>query len=419
MMNFVREVFPLGRSLTGDGVRQTLAQVAERIPLNLHEVPTGTPVLDWEVPREWRVREAWIEGPDGQRIVDYANHNLHLLGYSIPVDGIFSIEELDEHLYSLPDQPDLIPYRTSYYADRWGFCLPHRQRESLSPGPYRVRIDSELFAGALTYGECLLPGESEETLLISSHCCHPSLANDNLSGMVVNLFLAIELAKYPRYHSFRFLFAPGTLGAITWLARNEAVIPHLKGGLIASNLGDSGAFHYKRSRQGDSLLDRAVVHHLTQRKDSSVIEDFVPFGYDERQYCSPGFNLAVGLLSRTPWGRYPEYHTSADNLEIISASALEESLELYLSVIDILEKNRSFRNLAPYGEPQLGRRGLYRTLGGDDRGREKELAMLWVLNQSDGEHSLLDIAERSGLPFDDLVEAATRLKVAHLLEVQE
>ena len=419
MMDFVQEIFPLGRSLTGDGVRQTLAHVAERIPLDLHEIPTGTPVLDWEIPREWRVREAWIENPQGERVVDYANHNLHLLGYSIPVDGIFSIEELDEHLYSLPDQPDLIPYRTSYYADRWGFCLSHHQRESLPPGNYRVRIDTKLFEGALTYGECLLPGESDETLLISSHCCHPSLANDNLSGMAVNLFLALELAKRPRHHSFRFLFAPGTLGAITWLARNEAVIPHIKGGLIASNLGDSGDFHYKRSRQGDSLLDRAVVHRLSGRKASSVIEPFVPFGYDERQYCSPGFDLAVGLLSRTPWGQYPEYHTSGDNLELISSAALEESLDLYLSVIDILEKDRTFRNLAPHGEPQLGRRGLYRTLGGDDRGREKELAILWVLNLSDGEHSLLDIAERSGLPFDDLVEAAISLKAAHLLEVQE
>jgi aminopeptidase-like protein len=324
--------------------------------------------------------------------------------------------ELDLHLHSLPERPDAIPYRTSYYQDRWGFCLPHRLREALPEGDYEVRIDTTLEPGHLTYGELWLPGESDETVLFSAHVCHPSLANDNLSGVGVCAHLARLLRGLELRYSYRFLFVPGTIGAITWLALNEEAARRVRHGLVAANLGDGGRFHYKRSRRGDADVDRAVVRVLADAGEPYEVEDFTPFGYDERQYCSPGFDLAVGSLTRTPWGRYPEYHTSDDDLELIRPEHLGESLRRYLEVVHVLEHDRRYRNLNPSCEPQLGRRGLYRTLGGSDAGRERELALLWVLNLSDGEHSLLDVAERSGASFGRVLEAARALVDAGLLE---
>lgn len=422
MHRLMRELFPICRSITGDGVRQTLKRLAELIPLELHEVPTGTPVFDWQVPKEWNIREAWIAGPDGERVVDFANHTLHVLNYCVPVRRRLSRAELDEHLFSLPEHPDWIPYRTSYYKESWGFCLPHRLRESLPDGEYEVCIDADLEPGSLTYGEAVLPGETEEEVLLSCHCCHPSLANDNLSGLVVMTELARRLAaRESRRYTYRFVFIPGTIGSITWLARNEdGAARRIRHGLVAANLGH-GPFHYKRSRGGGAEIDRVVEYVLSASGDSPgegyTVEDFVPFGYDERQYGSPGFDLPVGSLTRTPWGRYPEYHTSADDLDFVRPEALEGSLECYLKVAEVLELNRRYRNLNPKCEPQLGRRGLYRMVGGDDRGRERELAMLWVLNFSDGEHDLLAIAERSGIAFAVLAEAADALAAAELLTV--
>lgn len=422
MHGLMRELFPICRSITGDGVRQTLRRLAELIPLELHEVPTGTPVFDWEVPKEWNIREAWIAGSDGERVVDFADHTLHVLNYSVPVRRRLSRTELDEHLFSLPEHPDRIPYRTSYYKESWGFCLPHRLRESLPDGEYEVCIDADLEPGSLTYGEAVLPGETEEEVLLSCHCCHPSLANDNLSGLVVMTELARRLAaRESRRYAYRFLFIPGTIGSITWLARNEdGAARRIRHGLVAANLGH-GPFHYKRSRRGDAEIDRVVEHVLSASEEppeeAPTVEDFVPFGYDERQYGSPGFDLPVGSLTRTPWGRYPEYHTSADDLDFVRPEALEGSLECYLKVVGVLERNRRYRNLNPKCEPQLGRRGLYRMVGGDDRGRERELAMLWVLNFSDGEHDLLAIAERSGIAFALLAEAADALVATELLTV--
>lgn len=422
MHGLMRELFPICRSITGDGVRRTLRRLAEIIPLQLHEVPTGTEVFDWQVPKEWNIRQAWIAGPDGKRVVDFADHTLHVLNYSIPVRRRLSRAELDEHLFSLPEHPDWIPYRTSYYRENWGFCLPHRLRESLPDGEYEVCIDAALEPGSLTYGEAVLPGESDDEVLLSCHCCHPSLANDNLSGLVVMTELARRLAaSESRRYTYRFLFIPGTIGSITWLARNEnGAARRIRHGLVAANLG-FGPFHYKRSRRGDAEIDRVVGLVLSTREDSpgeeSTIEDFVPFGYDERQYNSPGFDLPVGSLTRVPWGRYPEYHSSADNLDFVRPEVLEESLECYLKVVGVLERNRRYLNLRPKGEPQLGRRGLYRMVGGDDAGRERELALLWVLNLSDGEHDLLDIAGRSGIAFAILAEAADALLAAELLAV--
>jgi aminopeptidase-like protein len=423
MIDLIREAYPICRSITGDGVRRTLAMIQERIPLEIREVPTGTPVFDWTVPREWNIRDAWIKDPSGRKVVDFQDCNLHVLNYSLPVHEKLPLAELKKRLFTLPDKPDLIPYRTSYYKETWGFCLRHRTLEELPEGEYEVFVDSTLADGALTYGECLLPGDSEREVLLSTHVCHPSLCNDNLSGIAVMAGLARELRSRPRRrYSYRFLFIPGTIGSITWLALNEVKVDH---GLVAANLGDAGAFHYKKSRRGSfgikpAEIDRAVLAVLKDSGEPFGVEEFVPFGYDERQYCSPGFNLAVGSLTRTPYGRYPEYHTSADNLDFVKPEALEGSLRTYLAVIDVLEGNRRYLNLNPKCEPQLGRRGLYRTIGGDESGRSRELALLWVLNLSDGEHSLLDVAERSGMSFAAIRAAADALlEVGLLREIEE
>jgi aminopeptidase-like protein len=408
-------LYPISRSLTGEGVRATLRVLGERIPLDVVEVPSGTPVLDWTVPREWNLREAWIAGPDGQRIVDVARNNLHVVGYSVPVRTKLPLGELQEHLHSLPQQPDLVPYRTSYWEERWGFCLPHRLRESLHEGEYEVCVDATLAEGSLTYGELFLPGRSEREMLVSCHVCHPSLANDNLSGIAVATFLAELLGSVERRWSYRFLFVPGTIGSIVWLERNREQAGRIRAGLVAANLGDPGGFHYKKTWQGDALIDRAVVRALRGLGEPLSVEEFVPYGYDERQYASPGFRLPVGSLTRTPYGRYPEYHTSADDLDFIRPQSLAGSLATYLAVVAELEAGRIYRSTSPDGEPQLGRRGLYRSLGGDDRGRERELALLWLLNLADGEHSLTDVAERSGLPPADVEQAAERLLRAGLL----
>jgi aminopeptidase-like protein len=409
-------LYPLCRSITGDGVRESLRQLSAHVPLQVHEVPSGTQVFDWTVPDEWNVRDACVETLDGRRVVDFREHTLHLVGYSRPVDRVVSRAELREHLHSRPDAPDWIPYRTSYYRETWGFCLPHRVVETLPEGEYEVEIRATLADGALTYGELFLPGTTSDEVLLSCHICHPSLANDNLSGIVVSAFLARLLAGRERRLGYRFVWIPGTIGSITWLARNEAAAARVRHGLVLANLGDPGPFHFKRSRRGTTELDRAVAVALRDLGDPFALEEFVPFGYDERQYCSPGFDLAVGLLSRTPWGRYPQYHTSADDLGFIRPEALAGSLRACLEVVEVLERNRRYRNLQPKCEPQLGRRGLYRSLGGEDSGRERELALLWTLNLSDGEHDLLHIAERSGVPFRRLTEAATALVEAALLE---
>ena len=412
---FAREAFPLCRSITGDGVRRTLELVQRHAPIEVREVASGTEVFDWTVPPEWNIRDAWVKNARGERVIDFRVHNLHVLSYSVPVHRTMPLAELKEHLFTLPETPDLIPYRTSYYQERWGFCLAHRRLEAMEDGDYEVRIDSSLEPGHLSWGELFLPGATDDTVLVSTHVCHPSLANDNLSGIGVCAFLAARLAELERRYSYRFLFIPGTIGSITWLAGNEEAARRVRHGLVAANLGDGGAFHYKRSRRGDAEIDRAVARVLADSGEPHAIEDFVPFGYDERQYGSPGFDLAVGLLSRTPWGRYPEYHTSADDLDLVRPEHLGTSLKRYLEVVRLLETNRTYRNLNPHCEPQLGKRGLYPTIGGD-AGKEKQLALLWVLNQSDGEHSLLDVAERSQMRYAAILEAAESLSAAGLLE---
>ena len=417
MYELASELFPVCRSITGEGLRATLRTIQKSIPISLHEIPTGTAVLDWSVPQEWNIREAYIADLSGRRVVDFKSNNLHVLNYSIPVKKRISLTELKAHLHSLPDKPDLIPYRTSYYNPTWGFCLSHNQLESMTDPEYDVCIDSTLTDGHLTYGEYLLAGESTDEILISCHCCHPSLANDNLSGIALSTALAKALGSARRRLSYRFIFAPGTIGAITWLSQNETAVPRIKGGLVVACVGDSGDFNYKQSRQGTSELDCAVEYALSQSGRPFKVRPFSPYGYDERQYCSPGYNLAVGSLTRTYHGQYPQYHTSADNLNFIPTTALADSLRMYLEVIEVLEHNLTYENQNPKGEPQLGRRGLYRALGGLPDAGAQEMALLWVLNLADTKHTLLEIAQQSGLPFATIARAAERLEEFGLLGV--
>jgi aminopeptidase-like protein len=410
----VSELYPICRSITGNGLRESLNLLQRHVPLSLHEVPSGTKVFDWVVPNEWNIRDAFIKNSKGERVVDFHKSNLHVVNYSVPVRKKLALAELRPHLFTLPESPDWIPYRTSYYQESWGFCLSHRRLESLTDGEYEVCIDSTLEPGHLTCGEFRIQGATDAEVLISAHSCHPSLCNDNLSGMAVAARLAQNLAARPLRYSYRFVWVPGTIGSITWLALNESQLSKIKHGLVLSCVGDPGHFTYKRSRAGNAEIDRAVEHVLRHSGREFQVQDFVPHGYDERQYCSPGINLPVGCFMRTPNGRYPQYHTSADDLSLVDPSSLAESQHQLLQVVKVLEENESYVNLNPKCEPQLGRRGLYRQLGGTKNAVAEE-AMLWVLNFSDGGHSLLDIATRSGLPFAALSSAAEQLKKAGLL----
>ncbi len=415
MYSLSEQLYPICRSITGNGVRQTLSIINDLIPLEISEVPSGTKAFDWEIPNEWNIRDAWIKNPKNEKIVDFKKNNLHILNYSGPVAKKVELKELKNHLFTLPGFPEWIPYRTSYYKLQWGFCLSYNQYKDLEDGEYEVFIDSDLNPGSLTYAQCYIPGKSNKEVLISCHICHPSLCNDNLSGIVIAVNLARLLYMTKPYYSYRFLFVPGTIGSITWLSKNEDKIGNIKHGLVLSLLGDPSAFHYKKSRQGCSEIDQILEYLLKSRKNSKIL-DFSPYGYDERQYCSPGFNLPVGSLSRKPFGEFPEYHSSADNLDFISPFNLSESLNLMLDIVTVLEGNKAFINTNPKGEPQLGKRGLYDNVGGQGQSKYFQMALLWLLNLSDGNNSLLDIANKSGIEFEVLVSASKKLAKATLLK---
>lgn len=415
MHRLIAELYPGCRSITGDGLRATLRRLEREVPLIIHEVPSGTSVFDWTVPPEWNIRDAYLKRGD-HRVIDFRTSNLHVVNYSIPFRGRMTLAELRPHLFSLPEYPDRIPYRTSYWKEGWGFCLSHRQLEMLPEGDYEVCIDSTLAPGSLSYGELLVPGESTDEVLISCHTCHPSLANDNLSGVAVAVELARRARLAPRPLSYRFLFIPGTIGSITWLARNEAEVGRIKHGLVLSCVGDRGPVSYKRSRRGDATIDRAAAHVLRESGLGSRVRDFVPYGYDERQYCSPGFDLPVGCFTRTPNGEFPEYHTSADNLAFVTPESLAGSYATLVRILEIVEQDRRCFRRDPRGEPQLGRRGLYEGVAGSPH-PAFELALLWVLNLADGRHSLLDTADRAGMPFALVKEAAEALREKDLIRV--
>ncbi|MEZ5564346.1 MAG: DUF4910 domain-containing protein [Gammaproteobacteria bacterium] len=414
IMTLVRDIYPLPRSITGDGVRETLARLNAVAPLTVYEVPSGTQVLDWEVPAEWNLRAAYIDGPDGRRVVDAADHNLHVMGYSTPVDGTFTLDELQPHLHSDVARPDVIPYRTSYYAPNWGFCLSHRQRQVLEPGRYRVVIDASLKPGSLSYGEAVVRGSSEQEFVIYTHTCHPSLANDNASGMAVCAFLARWLATTSRRLTYRVVFGPGTIGSITWLARNRDMLSRIEGGLVLALVGDAGPLTYKRSWSGIAAIDRAAATCLRGEAGATTAE-FSPWGYDERQFGSPGFRLPVGRLTRSAEEGYPEYHSSADNLGLIRPESLAGTLAAVESILELVDNNRLLKNLSPCGEPQLGRRGLYRALGGP-ASPELQRALLWVLALGDGKHDVIDVCARSGLPPSVVMQAEHSLRGVGLLD---
>ncbi len=415
---FASQLYPICRSITGDGVRQTLDLIGRRIELKRHEVATGTRVFDWEVPLEWNIEDACVLGPDGERIADFHAHNLHIVSYSEPMQRALTLDELRPHLYSLPAHPDWIPYRTSYYRRHWGFCVADRALQALRPGNYQVRIDSSLAPGSLSYAECVIPGRSRHEILFFTHVCHPSLANDNTSGMAIATFLAAWIGSQPRRYSYRFVFAPGTIGSLCWLSRNQQRLKHVRHGLVLGLLGDPGALTYKRSRRGNCEIDQLLSYLVAAEDPPGKAIDFEPYGYDERQLCSPGFNLPVGRLTRSVNDGYPEYHSSADNLALISAGRLERSLDVCKRAVEMLESNRRYVNLMPKGEPRLGKRGLYGAMGGRSPA-DRERAMLWMLNQSDGSASLLDIAQRSGLSFAAIKMAADELSSAGLLAAEK
>lgn len=418
MHQLITELYPICRSITGKGVRDTLNRISKILPIQIYDIPSETKVFDWTVPKEWNIQDAYIKNSKGERVVDFQESNLHVVSYSQPIHAKMTLEELKPHLHTLPDHPNWIPYRTSYYTESWGFCLSYQQLMELRDDEYEVCIDSSFHKGHLTFGEYFLRGETPQEILISCHICHPSLCNDNLSGIALVAFLAKTLSLNTCRYSYRFLFIPGTIGSITWLALHENQVGTIGNGLVVTGVGDPGAVTYKKSRQGNAEIDRAFTHILKYSEKNPSVIDFFPYGYDERQYCSPGFNLPVGCFMRTPHGKYPEYHNSGDNLTFVQPRYLEESFDYCLQVLTLLEKNKVFVSQNLKCEPQLGKRGLYRAIGGDSDGANSEMAMLWILNLSDGSHSLLDIAERSGLEFETIHKVTEVLEKQGLLKEQ-
>lgn len=416
MFELMQRLYPICRSITGNGVRETLRIIKEHIPIEIREVPSGTGVFDWTVPKEWNIKDAYIKDAKGEKIVDFRKFNLHVLNYSVAVHQKMPLAQLKKHLFTLPDYPEWIPYLSSYYEENWGFCMSQRQYDKLEDQTYEVVIDSTLQAGHLTFAELFIKGEREEEVLFSCYICHPSLCNDNLSGIVLLTFLIKRLLKNDLKYSYRFLFIPETIGAITWLSLNEDKVSKIKHGLVVTCVGDPGKSTYKKSRDGNAVIDKVVQKVLIDSQDEYKILDFFPSGSDERQFCSPGFNLPVGSLMRTPYNCFPEYHTSADNLSFVSPEYLADSFEKYMKVILILENNVSYLNLNPKCEPQLGKKGLCSMTGGRKRSDPSRLALLWVLNMSDGKNSLLDISYRSGLSFEQIKDAADSLFAAGLLK---
>jgi len=416
MHDLATRLFPICRSITGPGIRETLRILQEFIPLQIHEVPTGTPVFDWTVPKEWTIRDAFIADSSGRRIVDFRRNNLHVVGYSTPVDRQMSLAELDEHLFSLPEQPGAIPYVTSYYKERWGFCLPHRQRLELKPDVYRVFIDSELKDGSLTYGECVFPGDTKKEIFLSTYVCHPSMANNELSGPVVAAFIGQWLQSRPRRYTYRVVFIPETIGSLTYLSRH---LEHLKKNVVAgfniSCVGDERAFSVVSSRYANTLADKIARHALASMSPDFKTYSFLDRGSDERQYCSPGVDLPLVGLCRSKYGTYPEYHTSLDDLTLVTPAGLAGGYEMVRRCLEVLETNHTYK-VTCLGEPCLGKRGLYPTLS--QKGSATTVRrMLDVIAYADGSNDLLSIAERIGASIWDLMPIAEQLQQADVLSV--
>ena len=410
-------LWPLPRSITGNGFRQSLDILSEIIPFERHRFPTDTVVFDWTVPKEWVAREAYFIDPAGKRRCDFAENNLHLLNYSTPFNGNVTLDELKKHLFSLPDLPEAIPYLTSYYEERWGFCISHDELTSLPEGDYQVVIDTEFIDGHLEIGEAVLEGEEPSEILFSTYLCHPSLANNELSGPLVAAFLYERLQSLPRRrHTCRFVVVPETIGTIAFLSlRGEHLLDKMAAGFQITCVGDGGSLTYKSSRRGDTLADRAAKLALASRADVRWRSFNPAIGSDERQYCSPGFDLPMGSLMRTMYTEYPQYHCSLDNKDIIDFGAMAETIDAYVDLFEIIEANRTWKNTVMFGEPQLSKRNLFRSLGSQIHSEERDNAIWWLLNLADGKHDLIDIAEKSGLDWRLLAEVAEMLNKSELL----
>jgi aminopeptidase-like protein len=418
MHGWAKDLFPICRSLTGEGVRSTLAYIKQHLSeLEVFSVPSGTQVFDWAVPDEWTIREAYVTDESGNRIIDFTQHNLHVLGYSEPVDLWLDLDELNKHLYSLPNQPDAIPYITSYYARRWGFCLTHQQRESLLPGRYRAVIDAELKPGVLNYAHVIIPGDSTQEVLLSTYVCHPSMANNELSGPVVTMALARWLMSLKnRRYSYRIVFIPETIGSITYLSRHiEHLQRHVVAGFNITCIGDERCYSYLPSRAGNTLSDRAARHALHHIDPDFVRYSWLDRGSDERQYCAPGVDLPIATIMRSKYGQYPEYHTSLDDLNLVTPDGLEGGFNALQKAILAVEHDVVPKTTV-LCEPQLGKRGLYPTLSTKESGAQVR-AMMDLISYCDGQHSLLEIAEIIGEPIDRLVEILKPLKANGLIEI--
>jgi aminopeptidase-like protein len=424
-MALMTRLFPICRSITGNGVRETLAILQESVNLQVHEVPTGYRAFDWTVPKEWNIRDAYVKNEKGERVIDFRRSNLHVLNYSVPIFATMTLEELRPHLYTLPEQPNAIPYRISYYEERWGFCLAHQDLEGLAEGTYEVCIDSTLENGHLTFADAVLPGASDRELVFSTYICHPSMANHELSGPVVSALLYRLLSECECTYTYRFIYVPETIGALVYLSENgERLREYIHAGYVLASLGRPATYTYKRSRRGGTPADKVAEHCLQYAPTGTItkVMDFVPSGSDERQYCSPGFDLPVGLLTRPMYGTYPEYHTSLDNLEFVSKEAMADSLKMCLRIVQVHELNRVYLNLSPYGEPQLGKRGLYPSLGGFGTGAAQQDALdrrMYLLAFADGSRDLIDIATRAGRPAAEFAPEIHELMDAGLLGLAE
>lgn len=408
--SYFDRLWPLCRSITGQGLRESLNILSEIAPMELTEVPTGSRCFDWEVPREWAIRDAYILTPDGSKVADFKVNNLHVFNYSSPIDKELTYDELSRHVRTLPGQPTAIPYVTTYYREQWGFCLEHDTWESLpKEGTYRVVVDAELFDGSLTYGQAVIQGESDQEVLFSTYLCHPSMANNELSGPLVAAFLYQQLAKGPKpFYTYRFLFAPETVGVVAFLSQwGEHLKTHLHAGYVLTCCGDRGPLTFKMSKHETSVADRVAKHLLDRGGREHSVIPFAVGGSDERQFCSPGFNLPVGSIIRSRYQVYPEYHTSLDNKDFISFPHLKETVEFCAEICTALELNQSYVNRIPHCEPQLGKRGLYPHAVNPDTARKKVHQLLHLLTWADGEHDLLAIAEKRG---ESLLEYAPHVQ---------
>jgi aminopeptidase-like protein len=419
LYSFCEKLWPINRSLTGEGVRKTLAVIREQLPeLLIQEVASGSNFFDWTVPKEWKIQSAYIVAPDGKKICDFSENNLHIVGYSIPIESELTLKELDEHLYSLPAQPDAIPYVTSYYQETWGFCLTHAQRENLREGTYKVHIKSELFDGSLSYGELLIPGQSDQEILISTYVCHPSMANNELSGPAVATHLAREiLDKNENFYSYRFIFIPETIGSIVYIAKNfDRLKKYVVAGFNLTCIGDNRKYSYLPSRKGDTLSDQVAMHVLGAIDPSYEKFAWGDRGSDERQFCAPGIDLPIASIMRSKYGTYPEYHTSLDKLgSVVTPDGLLGGFEAVRLALEALENN-TYPKVTVLGEPQLGKRGMYPTTSMKHSTDEVKILME-VLTWSDGEHSLLDIADKCGVPIWELYSRVKQLSAVDLISL--